>query len=129
MDARDAARPRALQEIVEQHLADAAALMVGRDGEQQQFGFVGDRAEQREADRLAALGSRASISQTPGIGRMPAHLRAGPGLAEAVAEGRSMTAITASMSSGVPGSMPDSLAQRRGRHHAASRTRASGARA
>ena len=73
-------------------------------------------------------GSRARISDTPAIGRIPPHLRARPRLAEAVAERRvhdphhRVEVAATCRARCAPAARP-------GRHQAASGTRASGARA
>src|SRR5690242_15181493 len=50
VDSPEAGVTGALDEIVEQELADSAPLLAGGDPDQQELGFVGNGPEQRKAD-------------------------------------------------------------------------------
>jgi len=75
-----ASRQCAGDEIIQQCLADAAPLLRWIDGEKQELGFIGNRPDQGEAGRLAALfgkGQRNAVHrQNSGA------LGTGPGFAE-----------------------------------------------
>ena len=105
MDPGHAASARLVHEMIEQPPADALAVPFGLDRDQQQLGFLGDRAEQGEADRFRGLLSQAMFKATPAIGRMPAswdRVHASP---NRVPKAQVMTSITESRSSDVPASI------------------------
>ena len=111
-------------EIIEQRLADAAPLRGGIDREQQQLGLVGDGADQREAADLAIIVS-ASVSETPAIGRIPAHcerVQASPKHGWKAAAMIAMTSSRSSLLARCAAGQPGRAAPRR-RHHAALRAR------
>ena len=127
MNARYSFVSRAVQEIVKQPAADTAAVVARKDREQQQLGFVGDGAEQREADR-SPLSRLASDHQRHSAHRQdPGQLRASPGFAKALAECCLHDAHDGVEVVRRPAFDVHILLDRR--HHAASGTRASGARA
>ena len=80
----DAARPRArvVDELVKQ--CARSAPLPGSNREQQQFGFVGNRAAAKSRHFIGRRRSR-DISETPAIGRIPAHcerVQASPNVVE-----------------------------------------------
>ena len=56
MDAHNSIDSGSIQKIVEQLPTNAAVMMAWGDRDEEQLRFVGDRAKQREADGISAVG-------------------------------------------------------------------------
>jgi hypothetical protein len=104
-------------------------MAVRADGQEQQLGIVGDIAEQRKAERVAALRVPGNHQGHAGHRENSGALRACPGLTVGRAERRLHHLHDAVEIIGAAGVDVDRAGEGRGRHHAAALARASGARA
>ena len=112
------ARRRGSGRAADRRRRAAARSEAPRSGEARILPRPCGQARSRRPHRCAR--SSARVSDTPAIGRIPLsceRVQASPNLSPKAA---SMTAMTASMSSAVPGVDPDFVGERGRRHHAAS---------
>ena len=95
--------------------ADAAPLMVGRDREQQQFGFAGDRADSEKPGAAARARRRASATRRSSAGSR--RIATGSMPRRSGSNAASMIAMTASRSRDPPGTSGDLRARASGVAH------------
>ena len=129
MDAGHALFARVLDEMVEQPQPDAAPLHVGQHADEQKLGFPATVRTSEKPTTAPRARSRARVRDTPAIGRIPLSCERVQASPKRSPKAASITRMTASIWSARAGRDRDVMVDGGGRHQAASRALASGARA